>query len=330
MTEQRSHLQNNEKEFTEISIGGKFRRVRAMSFDDLTIIILGGWIKTATVKDEMWLPGNVINDPESVIAKLRKERTGADIFSFTQKLPNIQPKYRYRKEWYNVAAIPISSYADWWENRLSQVTRKNVRRAARRGIIVRRVDFSDNLIEGIVKINNETPIRQGRRFWHYGKSFEAVKKDYSDFLDRSDILGAYYDDELVGFTRIVYMGETASILQLLCLNRYYDKRPANALIARAVELCAEKELTYLVYGQYIYDKVPGPLTEFKRRNGFEQFLLPSYFIPLTIKGQIAMKCNVHLGMKRLLPKGLLRSARALRANFLTRDNMGKKPLDGDS
>ncbi|MGD0236924.1 MAG: hypothetical protein ABSC55_20625 [Syntrophorhabdales bacterium] len=185
---------------------------------------------------------------------------------------------------------------------MPQKARKNVRRAGRRGVAVKRIEFSDDLVKGIVAINNETPIRQGRPFWHYGKSFEAVKKDYSDFLDRSEFLGAYYRDELIGFIKLIYMGEIVSVVQLLNKNAHYDKRPANALIAEAVKLCVEKGAGYLVYGQYAYDgNTKGALTEFKRRNGFEQVLIPTYYVPLTLKGRICIKLGLHMGIKRLLP-----------------------------
>jgi hypothetical protein len=270
-------------------------------------------MRTAFIKAEMWTPGLVVGRPEHIIARLRERSPRVDIFHFSQKLPETHPAFSYRPEWDSVAAMPISSYADWWENRLSQVTRKNVRRAFRRGLLVEKADFSDDLIKGIVMINNETPIRQGRRFWHYQESFDEVKKDYSDFLDRSEFIGAYYQNELVGFIRLIYMNDIASVLQLLCTNKHSDKRPANGLLAKAVELCADKGLKYHVYGQYVYgDNTENPLTEFKRRNGFEQFLLPTYYVPLTLKGHIAIKLGVHRGFRNMIPKGVMRLAKKLR------------------
>src|SRR5262249_29878333 len=121
-------------------------------------------------------------------------------------------------------------------------------------------------------------------------------------------------NELVGFIKMVYMGEIAGILQLLCKKRHYDKRPANALLARAVELCHKKGLKYLIYGQYIYgNKSDSSLTEFKRRNGFEQILIPRYYMPLTVKGKIAFQAGLHHGLKQLLPKSTLDFAIKLRS-----------------
>lgn len=300
-------------EFADISVKGKVVRVPAVSVDGQTIVISGRWLKIASIKGETWTAGNVVGDPESIIAKLTQDKSSADIFIFSQKLPHVRLEYPYHAEWDNVAAIPITTFADWWENRLSQVTRKNVRRSAKRGAIVKTTEFNDEFVNGIVRINNETPVRDGRPFWHFGKDFETVKRDYSAYLDRSAFLGAYFGDDLIGFIRIIDLGETASIMQLLCKNTHYDKRPANALLAKAVELCAEKGFKFLVYGKYIYgDNRESPLTEFKRRNGFEQFAIPSYFVPLTFKGRLAIKLHVHMGMRRLVPKPVTQLARGFR------------------
>jgi hypothetical protein len=300
-------------EFADISVKGKVVRVPAISLDGRTAVISGRWLKIATIKGETWTAGSGVDDPERIIAKLKQGRSGADIFSFSQKLPHVRLDYPYHAEWDNVAAIPITTFVDWWENRLSQVTRKNVRRAAKRGTLVKTAEFNDEFVNGIVRINNETPFRDGRAFWHFGKDFETVKRDYSAYLERSVFFGAYFEDDLIGFLRIIDLGEIASIMQLLCKNTHYDKRPANSLLAKAVEFCADRGFRYLVYGKYIYgDNAGSPLTEFKRRNGFEQFAVPTYFVPLTFKGRIAIKLHVHMGMKRLLPKPMTRLAREFR------------------
>ena len=54
-------------------------------------------------------------------------------------------------------------------------------------------------VRGMTSIFNETPIRQGRPFLHYGKDFETVKREFSRFLFREEIFGAYVGEELVGF-----------------------------------------------------------------------------------------------------------------------------------
>jgi hypothetical protein len=320
------HLRNESMEIgsTEISIKGKSIKVPAIFVNGATIVVEGNWIKKATIKDEFWIEGRVICKPESIIAKLKETKLLADIFSFSEKLPFTEPTYNYHLEWDNLAAIRLTSFPDWWES-LPQEARKNVRRSERRGVVVRQVRFDDEFVNGIIEINNETPIRQGRLFWHYGKSFESVKKDYSDFLDRSEFLGAYYQGALIGFIRLIYMGEIVSILQLLTMNRHYDKRPANALIAKAVEMCANKGVSYIVYGQYVYGgNTKSLLTEFKRRNGFEQILIPTYYIPLTTKGWIYLRLGLHLGVKRFIPTRIYNTLIDLRSKLYHGKIFGKK------
>ena len=274
--------------------------------EDLRIVTAGTWLKTASIHDEVWTKGQLVNDPGDFIAQLKTHHIKADIFTFVQKLPETQPKYRYFFEWDNVAAVPLASFKDWWENRLTQVTRKNVRRSAKRGVVVRAVDLTDDLIQGITEIYNEIPFRQGKKFPHYGKDFLTIKKEVSTLMDRSEFIGAYYGDELIGFIKLVHMGPISSILHIVSKNAHYDKRPTNALIAKAVEASLQRGASYLVYGNYIYcNKTKSPLAEFKRRNGFIQMNFPRYYVPLTLKGKIVLGLRLHKGPLGLLPSFLI-------------------------
>lgn len=299
----------------EISVRGRVKKVPSLQLGARTIVVTGQWLRIAEIKDEAWLEGEAISDPAACMQMIRKGELKADIFTFAQKIPNTTPNYDYPLEWDNVAAIHTIDFSAWWD-RLPQEARKNVRRAGKRGIVIKIVPFCDQLVQGIADINNETPVRQGRPFWHYGKSLDIVKRDYATLLDRSEFIGAYYEDKLVGFIKMIYMGEIAGILQILCMNRHYDKRPANALIAKAVEICNAKGVKYLVYGKYIYGKKSNsPLTEFKHRNGFEQVYFPRYYIPLTVKGKLCMRLGLHHGLKQILPESLLDFAIKLRAKW---------------
>ncbi len=307
----------------EISVKGRPVSVPSVQVNGRTIFAAGGWLKIASVRDEAWLAGEAVEDPEVALTKMRQAGLRADIFTFAQKLPDPAPRYHYPYVWDNIASIPTSNFKEWWEQRLPQETRKNVRRSVKRGVVVREVEFNDEFLRGVVEINNETPIRQGRPFWHYGKSFEVVKKDYSTLLDRSVYIGAFHGNDLIGFIKMVYMGEIAGVLQIVCMNKHQDKRPANALITKAVEICSEKKLKYLVYGKYVYgNNTKSPLTEFKRRNGFEQTLVPRYYIPLTLKGRMAMALGLHLSLKRFIPEKLYFFLGNLRARWYQRAASG--------
>ena len=102
------------------------------------------------------------------------------------------------------------------------------------------VNFDDQLVRGISDIYNETPIRQGRKFWHYGKSFEQVKAENATYPDRSEFIGAFFNGELIGFIKFVMVNNVARIMQIVSLEAHTDKRPTNALLAKAVEIAARK------------------------------------------------------------------------------------------
>jgi hypothetical protein len=290
---------------TLIRIKGKIVSVPSVRIEGTTVITGGKWLKIASVQDEDLVEGETVPDPKSFVLQLKETALKADLFTFVQKLPDTTPKYEYRLAWDNFAIIPITSFSHWFEKRVDSGARRAVRKAAKAGVVVKLAEFDDSFVKGIVSINNETPIRQGRKFWHYQKSFDDVKRENSTYADRNDFLGAYYRDQLIGYIRLTYAGKVANIVQILTLVQHYDKRPANALIAKAVEVCEQKGMDYLLYYHYVYNDPKSSLTEFKRRNGFEQVLLPRYYIPLTSKGRIALNLGLHRGLIPYIPKSLL-------------------------
>src|SRR5205807_10330158 len=116
------------------------------------------------------------------------------------------------------------------------------------------------------------------------------------YAERNIFVGAYLQGELIGYIRMVRVGRVASVIQLLTMTKHYDKRPANALIAKAVEVCDQKGMSHLMYCNYVYKDPKSSLTEFKKRSGFEQALLRRYYIPLTLKGKISLKLGLNCGL----------------------------------
>jgi hypothetical protein len=289
-------------EQTEIRIRGKNVMVPAVRIAERKVISTGNWIRLARIMDEELLEGTAVAAPESFIVQLRSSGLKADVFTFAQKPPDVTPRYGYPQEWDNWAAIPTTSFRLWWEDRLPQESRKNVRRAAKRGVVVRVVPFTDELVRGIQGIYNETPVRQGKTFWHFGKHFADVKRENATYPERSEFVGAFLNEELIGFIKFIYVDRIAVLIQILAKNAHHDKRPMNALLAYTVELCERKGVSLLVYGQYVYGpKQNSSLTEFKRRNGFEEVRFPRYYIPLSARGHIAVRCGLHLGVTNLIP-----------------------------
>ena len=281
----------------EVNRKGHWISVPALQVNGAAIVVRGRWLRKAIVEGEEWLETEV-GDPALCVSELKAQRSRfpADLFSFVQKIPATSPKYAYPMEWHSVAAVRVKTFKEWWDS-LPQETRKNVRRSQKRGVVVTVGKLDDRLIHGIIDVNNDSPLRQKVPFTHFGKPFDEVKKDQSSFAGRSDFICAHVGEELIGFIKIVYRGEVASILQILPRASHYDKRPANALLARAVELCEEKGISYLTYGMFKYgNKSQSSLLEFKVRHRFDEILVPRYFVPLTARGALALKVNAHRGL----------------------------------
>lgn len=302
----------------EIPGDGQWTRVPALEVGGRAAFLRGRWLKTAVVHDEGWTPGE-IERPDLWVQALRTYPIGrrmADVFTFAQQLPGTDPKYGYPMELASTAVMRVRSFSEWWEG-LPQETRKNVRRAQKRGLTVSIKPLDHELVRGMMSVNNECPTVQGRRARHYGKSFEQVWKDQTDYLDRSSFICAHAGMELVGFMKLVRCGAYASVLTTLTKPSHYDKRPANALIARAVQLCEEEGIPYLVYGLLQYGNKRGDsLREFKLRNGFKEMMAPRYYVPLTAKGSIYVKLGLYRGLIGILPAEVIAAWVGLRKKWL--------------
>lgn len=293
--------------------GGPDRQARRI--DGWDVVIRGRWLRTASLADEDWHDRPIMDDPTGFARGIRAHGLKADLFTFAQKIPHWKPRFPFPFDWDNAAAIPITTYQDWWQ-RLTTDRRKDVKRAEKQGVVVKRVELDDALVGRIVEINNDVPFRQGKRFKHYGKDFETVKREYATFPERSEFLGAFYGDELIAILKMVYVGELACFLEILSKTKHHDKRPVNALISKAVEIAVEKRKSYLTYGRLQYgNKTRSSFADFKQRNGFERIVFPRYHIPLTLKGRMALRLRLHRGLLGLLPGPLVTALVRARARL---------------
>ena len=176
-----------------------------------------------------------------LIDELQKNKDRPDILTFWQRLPDTEPRYPYQMERDSIAALPIKSYSFWWEKQIDRKARNKVRKAEKKGVTVRMASFDDTFVRGMTSIFNETPIRQGRRFLHYGKDFETVKREFSRFLFREEIFGAYLGEELVGFIMVGDAGKYACLGQIISKIAYRDLAPTNALLAKASNAARRKD-----------------------------------------------------------------------------------------
>src|SRR3974377_399435 len=103
-----------------------------------------------------------LDDPEVLLNGLRQCGIRIDLFTFMQKLSERSPKYAYPMQWDNLAALPVSTFENWWTKQLGFKGRNKAKQAEKKGVTVREVPFDDSLVQGIWEIYNECPVRQGR------------------------------------------------------------------------------------------------------------------------------------------------------------------------
>lgn len=265
-----------------------------------------------------------LEDPEPVIDGLRKCGTRVDLFTFTQKLPETVPKFNYPMEWDNFAALPVSTFDDWWKKQIDNKTRNMARKAERKGVAIREVAFSDALVRGICDVYNECPVRQGRPYRHYGKDVDTVYKEEATFLDRSTFVGAFLGEQLIGFIKLT-TNEAQSqtgLMNIVSMIQHRDKAPTNGLIAQAVQHCADRRIPYLVYASFAYgNKQRDTLSDFKSNNGFQRIDVPRYYVPLTRLGSVALRVGGHRRFIDRVPEAVLAKVRGIRNSWYTRKSL---------
>lgn len=298
-----------------VRIKGKMIDVDSINIDNKTIIATGSLFRLGSLEFE-W--DSDIDNPPVLLDHLRASNLKVDMFTFMQRLPDTSPKFDYYMEWDNVAVIPLTTYEQWYKKRIQENSRHKIRKAKRVGVEIKLVKFDDELVKGISEIYNEVPIRQGKPFWHYGKDLDSLKEIHSTFLERSDFIGAFYQNKLIGFLKLVYTDRYVRTMHILSKIEHRDKGPTNALLAKAIEICCEKKIPYLVYGAFDYGKTGSKsLSDFKKHMGFEKVLLPRYFIPLNSKGRMMLKVGLHHGIVGLLPEKVVRAILKLREIWYT-------------
>lgn len=262
-----------------------------------------------------------LSDPEKMIQELTSCEQRIDLFTFMQGLPETSPKYPYPMEWDNLAVLPISSFEHWWNKQIGFKARNKAKQAEKKGIVIREVPFDHSLVHGIWEIYNEVPVRQGRRFPHYGKALDTVHRDEATYLESSTFIGAFQGEELVGFIKLVAdkTRTQAGLMNIVSKIRHRDKAPTNALVAQAVRSCADRQIPYLIYSNFAYGKKQqDSLSDFKERNGFRRIDLPRYYVPLTVLGKTAFRLGLHHRVVDYFPEALAAKLRNLRNSWYGR------------
>jgi len=275
--------------------------------------IQGRLLRTARLDAEKY---QFVDEPELMIAGIKNLDAAVDLFTFLQKLPDSQPKYKYPMELDNLAVLPISTFDEWWVKQIDNKTRNMVRKSERKGLRIEEVPFNDALVHGIWTVYNECPVRQGKLFAHFGKDIETVRREESTYLDASIFIGAFFDNSLIGFIKLVVdeNAAQAGLLNIIAMVGHRDKAPMNGLIAEAVRSCAKRGIPHLVYSNFSYGKKRvDTLSDFKANNGFKSVDVPRYYVPLTLLGSCALRLGLHHRLADRVPEGIMARIRSIRS-----------------
>jgi hypothetical protein len=289
-----------------------------LKFDNRTLVVGGRLCRVARLDADDY---KFMQDPESVIAQLRQSNVPADLFTFLPQLPDTSVRYPYPFEMDNMAVLPVTTFDNWWNKQIGFKARNKAKQAEKKGLSIREVPFDENLSRGIWEIYNEVPVRQGRRFPHFGKTLQQVHAMSGTWLDTSIYIGAFDGEKLVGFIKLVTddTGTQAGMMHIISAIAARDKAPTNALVAQAVRSCADRGVQYLVYSQFAYGKkLTSTLSEFKERNAFTRVDLPRYYVPLSAWGSMALNMRLHHRLSDRLPADWTEKLRDMRSKWYQR------------
>lgn len=286
-------------ESTECSVAGK------------DVQITGRLLKTARLRSEYYVR---LEDPVALVQAVQKSGLRADILTFIQDINERAPRYSFHHEAEQMAVLPITTYDDWFTKQLYNKPRNILRKAFKSGVEIRLEDFGDSIVRGIKEIYDESPVRQGRRNRHYKKDIDTIRREHATFLDRSQFIAAYFNGEIIGFAKVTFSPGHATVMNFLSKLSHRDKAPNNALIAKAVEVSADRKVNSLIYGVWGSGGATG-LVEFKTSNGFQCVEVPRYYVPLTWIGKLALRAGVHGGIVKRIPKSFVGAAANVRKRW---------------
>jgi len=292
-----------------------------MDIEGKEIYVSGKFPRIVRLKAEYY---EYVEEPQNFVGKLKSAGCRADVLSFLDYSIERTPRFKLYHEWESISVVRISTYEQWWKQQIKDKTRNMVRKAGKAGVELRPVQYNDVFVEGIVKMYNESPLRQGKPFWHYGKNFDQIKADHSSYLDRSEFVGAYFEEELIGFVKIVHGRGVSNLMNIISMIAHRDKAPTNALIARAVEICAQRGVSILHYG--LWSK--RGLGDFKKHHGFERMDVIRYFTPLNLRGKLAVGLKLHRKAADMVPDKLADVLVDLRTKWNARKHSAPRAATG--
>ncbi len=100
----------------------------------------------------------------------------------------------------------------------------------------------------MTEIFNETPIRQGRRFFHYGKDFETVKRQFTRFIFREELIGATIRAKWSGLHMVANAGKYGVLGQIIAKITHRDEPSRMPCLPRRLNYARRREChTWLMH-----------------------------------------------------------------------------------
>src|SRR5262245_16519760 len=114
-------------------IKGKPAQIECIQIAGQTYSITRGPLTVVGPEDDWY---DDVRDPAAVIDFLR-DAPGfrPDIFTFWQRLPDLEPKYPFHLEWEHIAVLPVRSYDDWFNHQIKSRVRTTIRKAEKEGLV---------------------------------------------------------------------------------------------------------------------------------------------------------------------------------------------------
>jgi hypothetical protein len=193
----------------------------------------------------------------------------------------------------------VTSFAQWWED-IGFKTRNKIRKSQKSGVELRVEPLSDDFARGVEAIYAESPIRQGRRFFHYGQSAASIKEELSSFSDRSTLVGCYHAGEMIGFMKLFHGADVLRTIHIVAKISQRDKCAMDAMISQAVELCDRNKVHHLHYGSW----TDGGIGVFRE--------------PLNVRGRLMLGLNLQRPLRQRLPRALVGALTDARAKWNAR------------
>jgi hypothetical protein len=234
--------------------------------------------------------------PAEFIAEAKRAQV-ADILTFLQEAHVERSTFPFHKEAASASLLTFTSFDGWWTG-LHFKARNKARKVQKTGVELRPAKLDDDFVRGVEKIYNESPLRQGRKFTHYGKTFATIKEDLGSFPECTFFIGAYHQNELVGFMKLFEGEGILRTVHIIATFAHRDKCVMDALIAKGVEIAGQRGIRHFHYGDWAYRG----LGVFRVKFGFARHDCPRYFVPLNFRGRLALKLGLHRPFRDRIPQ----------------------------